>query len=210
MQAMHSEPQKILRQNLLAKRIIFAADPDASILKDRLLILLNQFLSQSGKEIQTIALYWPIRGEIDLRATLISWSKCSPARQLALPVVREDKHLDFYTWKEGDPLSVNIHGISEPDINYASTSRIIPDCIFIPCVGWSSTCEDELKHVSYWRLGYGGGYFDRTLRQLRNSNPSVLCIGVGFDFQKLDITQWRSQEHDESLYAMLTESGFYS
>ena len=206
---MPRETLKTLRQNLLVKRTLLTTDPNASMLKDRLLTLLNQFLSHSGKEFQTIALYWPIRGEIDLRQALISWAKSSPTRQLALPVMRKDKHLDFYTWHEGDPLTVNIHGISEPDPNCQSANRIMPDCIFIPCVGWSTSAHLSKCH-SYWRLGYGGGYFDRTLRQLRKTKPSVMCIGVGFDCQKLEDVDWFTQDHDEPLNAMLTESGFYS
>jgi len=75
----------------------------------------------------------------------------------------------------------------------------------IPCVGWSKSSAEDRNH--YWRLGYGGGYFDRTLAQLRAKNPSLLCVGIGFDWQKLDDAQWQAQTHDEPLDLLLTESG---
>jgi 5-formyltetrahydrofolate cyclo-ligase len=61
--------------------------------------------------------------------------------------------------------------------------------------------------MHYWRLGYGGGYFDRTLARLRATNPSIACIGVGYNGQQLISSQWQAEAHDEPLDAMLTESG---
>jgi 5-formyltetrahydrofolate cyclo-ligase len=72
-------------------------------------------------------------------------------------------------------------------------------------VGWSESTEGDKKR--YWRLGYGGGYFDRTLAQLRISKPNLLCVGIGFHWQKLDDSQWQAQTHDEPLDAILTETG---
>jgi 5-formyltetrahydrofolate cyclo-ligase len=56
-------------------------------------------------------------------------------------------------------------------------------------------------------LGYGGGYFDRTLADLRQKNPKLICIGIGFDWQRLNDAQWAAQTHDEPLDLLLTESG---
>jgi 5-formyltetrahydrofolate cyclo-ligase len=61
--------------------------------------------------------------------------------------------------------------------------------------------------MHYWRLGYGGGYFDRTLARLRATKPNIVCIGVGYDWQQLNPNQWQAEAHDEPLDAMLTESG---
>jgi 5-formyltetrahydrofolate cyclo-ligase len=61
--------------------------------------------------------------------------------------------------------------------------------------------------MHYWRLGYGGGYFDRTLARLRAKRPSIACIGVGHDWQQLSSREWQAEAHDEPLDAMLTESG---
>jgi 5,10-methenyltetrahydrofolate synthetase len=130
-------------------------------------------------------------------------------RQLALPVMRADKQLDFYTWQDGDALVSQQHGISEPNPNDPKIKSIEPDCILIPCVGWSwagNTYKDPLQ-MHYWRLGYGGGYFDRTLARLRTTKPNIVCIGVGYDWQQLNPNQWQPEAHDEPLDAMLTESG---
>jgi 5,10-methenyltetrahydrofolate synthetase len=156
----------------------------------------------------SIALYWPIQDELDLRPTLIAWSKHAFGRQLALPFARPDKHLDFYEWQDGDKLIPSKHSVPEPDPNNLDRPTISPDCILIPCVGWSSSNVNGKTH--YWRLGYGGGYFDRTLKDLRKKNSKLICIGIGFDWQKLDDSQWAAQTHDEPLDMLLTESGLLS
>jgi 5-formyltetrahydrofolate cyclo-ligase len=61
--------------------------------------------------------------------------------------------------------------------------------------------------MHYWRLGYGGGYFDRTLARLHVTKPNMISIGVGYDWQQLSPAQWQPEAHDEPLDAMLTESG---
>jgi len=61
--------------------------------------------------------------------------------------------------------------------------------------------------TQYWRLGYGGGYFDRTLANLRDNNADLICIGIAFDWQQLDDAQWTAKAHDEPLDMLLTESG---
>ena len=129
-------------------------------------------------------------------------------KTLALPFARPDKHLDFYTWQESDLLIPSGHGVLEPDPNNPRRPQITPDCILIPCVGWSSSHEGNT--AQYWRLGYGGGYFDRTLAQLRKKKPTLICIGIGFDWQKLDDAQWSAQTHDEPLDMLITESGVFS
>ena len=204
---MHENSPKSLRQNLLKQRAAFAAEQNYAQMQARLIEHLNQLLSEQANSWQSIALYWPIQDEIDLRSTLLSWVKNAPNRSLALPFARPDKHLDFYQWRQGDQLIPSKHGVPEPDPNNAARASINPDCILIPCVGWSSSVIDGQTH--YWRLGYGGGYFDRTLAQLRKKNPKLICIGIGFDWQKLNDDQWAAQTHDEPLDMLLTESGLF-
>ena len=205
---MHGNSLKTLRQDLLKRRKEFAAGQSHALSTNHLIANLNQFLTGSGSSIQSIALYWPIQDEIDLRTTLLEWVKAKPHRELALPLARPDKHLDFYQWQESDRLIPSQHDIPEPDPSNQQRSLLIPDCILIPCVGWSSSGDSNKTH--YWRLGYGGGYFDRTLAQLRKNKPSLICIGIGFDWQKLDDAQWSAQTHDEPLDMLITESGVFS
>jgi 5,10-methenyltetrahydrofolate synthetase len=205
MDDMHGNSPKSLRQDLLRQRAEYAARPDYAQTQKRLIDTLNQFLVSNGKSLKTIALYWPIQDELDLRETLISWATTNPGHKMALPFARPDKHLDFYEWQNGDDLSPSKHGVPEPIPTNSQRPAIDPDCILIPCVGWSSSSENGKTH--YWRLGYGGGYFDRTLAALREKNPKLICIGIGFDWQKLNDSQWSAQTHDEPLDMLLTESG---
>jgi 5-formyltetrahydrofolate cyclo-ligase len=202
---MHENSPKTLRQNLLKQRTAFAAEQNYAQIQALLIDRLNLLLAEQGNAWQSIALYWPIQDEIDLRSTMLAWVKNDPNRTLTLPFARSDKYLDFYQWLQGDRLHPSKHGVPEPDPSNAARPLINPDCILIPCVGWSSSVVDEKPR--YWRLGYGGGYFDRTLADLRKKNPKLVCIGIAFDWQKLDDSQWSAQIHDEPLNMLLTESG---
>ncbi|WP_251369794.1 5-formyltetrahydrofolate cyclo-ligase [Polynucleobacter sp. AP-Nino-20-G2] len=204
---MHGNSPKTLRQDLLAQRRQFAASASYPAARDALLVGLGDFLTDSGVALRTVALYCPIKEEIDLRPTLLAWANASPARVLSLPFARPDKHLDFYTWQDSDILIPSQHRVPEPDPNNPRRPQVTPDCILIPCVGWSKSQQGSKNH--YWRLGYGGGYFDRTLAQLRRKNPKLICLGIGFDWQKLDDAQWSAQTHDEPLDMLLTESGLH-
>ena len=205
MNHMHGNSPKTLRQDLLKQRKEFAAGQSYSQTKEGLIAGLNQFLAKDGNSLRSIALYWPIQDELDLRSALIAWANQNPGRRLALPYARPDKHLDFYEWQDGDVLTPSQYGVPEPSPLNLSRPAIAPDCILIPCVGWSSSSVNGKIH--YWRLGYGGGYFDRTLADLRQKNPKLICIGIGFDWQRLNNAQWAAQAHDEPLDFLLTESG---
>lgn len=200
---------KALRNRLLLERTTFAQSLNATSSSQAVLAALSRALITELQSIESIALYWPIQQEIDLRQCLIDWAKTKHGRQLALPVMRADKQLDFYSWQDGDALVSQRHGISEPNPNDPKIKSVEPDCILIPCVGWSwavNTHRDSMQ-MHYWRLGYGGGYFDRTLARLRAAKPNLVCIGVGYDWQQLSPNQWQAEAHDEPLDAMLTESG---
>jgi 5,10-methenyltetrahydrofolate synthetase len=200
---------KALRNRLLRERTAYAQDPSASSTSQAVVEVLSRGLTAELESLGSIALYWPIQEEIDLRQCLINWAKAQHGRQLALPVMRADKQLDFYAWQDGDALVNQQYGISEPNPDDPNIQPIEPDCILIPCVGWSwasNTHRDPLQ-MHYWRLGYGGGYFDRTLARLRTTKPNLVCIGVGYDRQQLKPNQWQAEAHDEPLDAMLTESG---
>ncbi|WP_114663320.1 5-formyltetrahydrofolate cyclo-ligase [Polynucleobacter necessarius] len=204
---MHGNSPKTLRQELLKQRKEFAAGNNYAPASGAIITSLNTFLENEGAYLKAIALYWPIQDELDLRPALIEWSNQSADRQLALPFARPDKQLDFYRWATGDSLIPNQHGVPEPDPNNPNRPAISPECILIPCVGWS---RSELNGKSrYWRFGYGGGYFDRTLSVLRKKNPKLICIGIGFGWQKLNGNQWTAQNHDEPLDKLLTESGLH-
>ena len=208
MNDMHGNSLKTLRHALLAQRHQFATHATYPQAREAVITSLKRFLASHEGILRSVALYYPIQDELDLRPTLLSWAAESGARQLLLPFARPDKHLDFYLWKEGDSLLPSKHGVLEPNPCNLERPQVTPDCILIPCVGWTQSKENS--KTQYWRLGYGGGYFDRTLAQLRKEKPSLLCVGVGFDWQKLGHQQWSAQSHDAPLDALLTESDLLS
>jgi 5,10-methenyltetrahydrofolate synthetase len=112
-----------------------------------------------------IAVYWPFRSEPDLAGLYARW--WAAGRMLALPVTdKPDGGLEFCRWDEADELVADRFGIMTPKLR----RPVVPDCLLIPCVGF-------VRHGgSVWRLGYGAGYYDRTLA--RRPMPSV---GVAYD-----------------------------
>ena len=110
-----------------------------------------------------IAVYWPIRGEPDLRRWMAS-AHDRGARILLPVVVEKDRPLEFHAWTPGCDMARGVWNILVPENGIAAR----PDLVVVPLVG-----VDE----ALYRLGNGGGYYDRTLAVLQ---PSPRIIGVGF------------------------------
>lgn len=135
-----------------------------------------------------VSVYWPFRGEPDLRP----WMKSVEQRggRCALPVVIEKgQPLAFRCWKQGEPLVRGVWNIPVPERDEAVT----PDVSLAPVVGFDRDC---------YRLGYGGGFFDRTLAALR---PRPRVYGVGYAMQALATI--RPLAHDIPMTAIVTETG---
>lgn len=131
--------------------------------------------------------YWPFRGEPDLRP----WIESINARggQFALPVVVErHKPLIFRLWTPGARLIRGIWNIPVPD---DSAEEVTPDIVIAPVVGFDPRC---------YRLGYGGGYFDRTLEVI---GTRAKTLGVGYAQQAVPTI--RAQPHDIPMDAVVTE-----
>lgn len=124
----------------------------------------------SGK---TLSLYWPFRGEPDLR----KWAAAHRARgaSLALPVVvAKAAPLEFRLWQDGTTLERGVWNIPIPP---DSAPVVAPDVVLAPVVGLDA---------QRYRLGYGGGFFDRTLEALRGKGFTARAIGVGYTQQRMD------------------------
>jgi 5-formyltetrahydrofolate cyclo-ligase len=133
--------------------------------------------------------YWPFRGEPDLRL----WFESLHARggQVALPVVVErNKPLIFRLWSPGAPLIRGIWNVPIPD---EKAEEVVPDIVIAPVVGFDSKC---------YRLGYGGGYFDRTLEIVGRTE---CVLGVGYAQQAIPTIY--AQSHDIPMDAIVTECG---
>lgn len=137
------------------------------------------------------AFYWPLRGEVDLRPVIEAL--IAQGARAALPVVVErNGTLAFHAWRPGDPMGKDVHGIPYP----AGGAVIEPDIVLVPLVGFDG---------QGYRLGYGGGYYDRTLAALP-AKPET--IGVGFELGRL--ASVHPQPHDIPLDAIVTERGIWS
>lgn len=112
---------------------------------------------------------------------------------LCLPVMEaKGKPLFFRAWSPGDPLEEVTWGIREPR---ASAPQVEPDVLLSPLLAFDR---------AGYRLGYGGGFYDRTLSRLRSLKP-VIAIGLGFDEQMVDAVP--HADYDERLDWVLTPSG---
>ena len=135
-----------------------------------------------------VAGYHPIRDEADPRALMSSLA--ARGHQLALPVVAvAHAALLFRSWKAGDPLAANAWGIAEP---LASTPEIAPAVILVPLLAFDGTGH---------RLGYGGGYYDRTIDAL----PRLRTIGIAYAGQEIPVVP--RKPHDHALDMIVTEKG---
>lgn len=155
------------------------AEMDAEILRE-----LNQLIGEvEGK---VVSAYWPFRCEPDLKPLL----KRLAARgaRTALPLVAgKAKPLIFREWKSGDQLERGVWNIPFP----AKGAEVTPDIVIAPVVGFDAQC---------YRLGYGGGFFDRTLAAMPRLPRR---IGVGYSFQRLEI--FLPHRHDIPVEAVVTE-----
>ena len=150
-----------------------------------------RLLTEQGPSLDgaRVGFYWPIKGEIDL----VGFVRGALPRlgSAALPVVVERRQpLEFWRWTARTELCA--HGIW----NIPSPSERIlvePDLLLVPLLGFDA---------AGYRLGYGGGYYDRTLAAM-SSRP--VTVGVGHDFGRLETIH--PQPHDIPLDMIVTESG---
>ncbi|WP_334147079.1 5-formyltetrahydrofolate cyclo-ligase [Hyphomicrobium sp.] len=113
--------------------------------------------------------------------------------RLCLPVMEgKGKPLVFRAWSPGEPLAETMWGIREP---LPEAPALDPDIVLGPLLAFDA---------AGYRLGYGGGFYDRTLARLRALKP-VVSIGIAFDEQKVDAVP--HAEYDERLDWVLTPSG---
>jgi 5,10-methenyltetrahydrofolate synthetase len=139
-----------------------------------------------------IAVYWPIRGEPDLRSLWAQWS--AQGAVLALPVVdAQARPLRFVRWTPGERLNPGRYGIPEPQ----GTELSEPQLIIAPCVGF----DDD-----GYRLGYGGGYYDRTLaRWALPDRLRPLVLGVAWNEARL--CDFKPEATDIAMDAVITPAG---
>ncbi|WP_333815099.1 5-formyltetrahydrofolate cyclo-ligase [Tabrizicola sp.] len=133
--------------------------------------------------------YWPIKGEPDLRPVLASLH--AAGARVALPLVEvKAAPLVFRRWT---PETKMVRGDWNIPVPPPEAEAVVPEIALAPVMGWT---QDR------FRLGYGGGYFDRTLASL---SPRPFTIGIGL--QSARLATIFPQPHDIPLDAILTEDG---
>ncbi len=139
-----------------------------------------------------VSAYWPLADEFDSLPLLQALIQAG--HQVALPVVQgAGQPLCFRRWRPGDAMAVGSFGVSEP---LAAAAEIIPDVVVTPFLAYND---------AGYRLGYGGGYYDRTLRALRQAKRDVLAVGLGFAAQEMPALP--HDAHDEPLDWLVNEQG---
>ena len=130
-----------------------------------------------------VAIYAPHRGEPDVTSLAVDW----PA---ALPVIEGPGIMRFFAWRPGRALAPNRHGIMEP-VERDLVTLDARAVVVVPSVGLDRRG---------WRLGYGGGFYDRLLK-----DAHAFSIGVAFD--SCVVNELPLEEHDQPLAAIVTEQG---
>jgi 5-formyltetrahydrofolate cyclo-ligase len=174
MSAATSHDRSELRRSLLAKRRAFAATPAFQAAGDAVRQSLAALLEQLEPEL--LGVYWPLGGEFDPGAWTLP---------RALPFARRDPaEMVFRRWDGAQPTVQDECGIAA-----SSGAVVVPDVVLVPCVGFTR---------AGFRLGYGGGYFDRWLAV----HPGVTTIGLAWSAAE---AHFPVEAHDRALTLILTE-----
>ena len=147
------------------------------------------FASVPLKQADIVAVYWRIKDEMDCQPILVRLM--DSFQPVCLPVVLgDDQPLELRLWEQGTPLYEAGFGTLAPS---ELAPQVEPDVIIMPLLGFD-------KHGT--RLGYGGGYYDRTLERL-SKRPRL--VGIAFAAQEIDMIP--REPHDVPLDVIVTEQG---
>jgi 5-formyltetrahydrofolate cyclo-ligase len=135
---------------------------------------------------ETLGMYWPVRGEIDVRDLAAEHLK--NGGRVALPVVvTKSAPVEFWRWQPGMPMSRGVWNIPIP----AEREVLNPDAFIVPLVGFDA---------GRFRLGYGGGYYDRTIAAAARR---PYCLGLGYEAARLQSIF--PQPHDIPMDMIVTD-----
>ncbi|MBI5333555.1 MAG: 5-formyltetrahydrofolate cyclo-ligase [Burkholderiales bacterium] len=180
-------PRAEWRRWLLARRDQFVSEGEVAQATAQLGRHLAEVLNELAP--RCIGGYWPIRGEfnpwpmLDRDAGLRDIPRALPWSQ------REPRRMVYRLWPAGGALQPDACGIPS-----AGGPEAEPDVLIVPCVGFTP---------SGWRLGYGGGYFDRYLAEHRGA----LAVGVAWRCAELPLEAFQPEPQDRPLAALVTDAG---
>jgi 5-formyltetrahydrofolate cyclo-ligase len=142
----------------------------------------------------TISGFWPMGDEMDVTPLLAQLH--AAGHPIGLPVVvKKGEPLIFRSWQPGQTL---VSGGFGTEIPAPSAPEVVPDVLIVPLLAFDS---------NGYRLGYGGGFYDRTLHKLRG-NGNALAVGVGYAAQH--VVRVPRDEYDQPLDWIITEKGAHS
>ena len=181
------DKKRLRKQATITRKQAFDAMPDAPQRIARYADVLQMRYAP-----KIIAAFWPIRTEINpipLMAAL-----CSNGATSCLPVTPEEgKPLTFHQWDIGAPLADGPYHTKEP---FGDTPIMTPDLILAPLLAFDAGC---------WRLGYGGGFYDRTIAALEAAGHQPHLVGIAFD--ESQVSHVPTGPYDKALSAILTPTG---
>jgi 5,10-methenyltetrahydrofolate synthetase len=179
--------RQLLRSKAIERRLALAAAEVAALSAAICGHLQQRFSPAPGRQ---IGFFWPVKNEPDLRPTIAAWRQAGA--KACLPVVTaSDAPLTFRAWTPATPMNEDRYGIPTP----AEGEFVTPDTLLLPLNAFDA---------SGYRIGYGGGFFDRTLAA---STPRPLAIGVGFELAR--VASVVPQAHDQPLDWIVTEAGVF-
>ena len=141
----------------------------------------------------TIAGYYPSYYEVDILKFLEEASR--KKFKIVLPVIKSSTKMSFKLWTFKKPLYINNYGILEPK----SKKELIPNLILVPLVAF----DNKLN-----RIGYGKGYYDRSLEKIKKVNKNTISLGIAYSFQKANNIP--VNKYDFKLDYIFTERGIIS
>jgi 5-formyltetrahydrofolate cyclo-ligase len=153
--------------------------------------LINKFFLKKNI---TIAGYYPSNHEVDIIKFLEEAYKKN--FKIALPVINSSSKMCFKSWIFKDPLHVSKFGTLEPK---KSNKDVLPDLILVPLVAF----DNQLN-----RIGYGKGYYDRSLKKINKIKKKTISVGIAYSFQ--EFIKIPVNKHDVKLDYILTERGIIS
>lgn len=185
--------RRALRRELVERRLALSDDDCA-----RLSAVLRSHLQTAFPQLagMRVAFCWPVQNEPDLRPLLEIWRAAGNSAFCALlpVVVEENAALAFRAWTPEITLVPDRYGIPTPE----QGDFVQPEALLLPLNAFDA---------AGYRLGYGGGYFDRTLSALREQEAQPLAIGVGYELAR--VASIHPEPHDQPLDALVTEAGVF-
>lgn len=192
---------KLQRNNLDIKE----ASRGALLMRGRLFTWLattqTALKQQNRKPLTHISAFWAIDAEPDLEPLLRQLSN-DHGYTVSLPVITgKDEPLQFKIWKPDSVMEKGAYGILQPRGDIAPN----PDIMLVPTLGF--TREGH-------RIGYGGGFYDRTIAQIRQNSDKCITIGIAWACNDLNdpayssLLPYRPQSHDQTLDAIITDMGW--